>query len=79
MTLLGYAKHKGIPLEGVDLDLSREKPAVGAGDAPNVLRVSITLHGNLDAAQRAKLLEVAGKCPVNRTLSGRIEIRETLS
>ena len=31
MTLLGYARHKGWPLEGVELDLTREKPPVASG------------------------------------------------
>ena len=49
--------------------------------APEMTRivVAIRLMGPLDDAQRARLLEIAGKCPVNRTLSGRIEIVETLA
>ncbi len=78
MTLLSYARRKGWPLEGVDADLAREKPPAGAGDAPQRITVSIRLRGPLDDAQRARLLEIANKCPVNRTITGEIEIVETL-
>jgi putative redox protein len=36
---------------------------------------TVTLEGELDEAQRAKLLEIADKCPVHRTLSSEVEIK----
>jgi putative redox protein len=36
---------------------------------------NITLEGALDADQRKRLLEIAGKCPVHRTLKSEIDIR----
>jgi putative redox protein len=36
---------------------------------------AITLEGELDDATRARLLEIADKCPVHRTLTSEIEIR----
>ena len=38
---------------------------------------AITLAGPLDDAQRARLLEIADKCPVHRTLTSEIEIKTT--
>ena len=35
----------------------------------------ITLEGDLDAAQRAQLVDIANKCPVHRTLKSEIDIR----
>jgi putative redox protein len=35
----------------------------------------ITLEGDLDAGQRAQLMEIADKCPVHRTLQSEIDIR----
>jgi len=35
----------------------------------------ITLEGDLDAEQRAKLMEMADKCPVHRTLTSEVHIR----
>ena len=39
----------------------------------------IELIGPLDAAQRARLLQIADHCPVHRTLTGTIEIRSALA
>jgi putative redox protein len=78
MTMTSYAKHKGFPLEGVEIALTHEKPAVGSGDLPERITVDVTLKGPLDEAQRVRLLEIAGKCPVHRTLVGEIEISSRL-
>jgi uncharacterized OsmC-like protein len=40
---------------------------------------AITLAGDLTGEQRDKLLEIAGKCPVHRTLTSKIDIRTTLA
>jgi putative redox protein len=37
----------------------------------------IAFDGDLDAAQRQRLLEIADRCPVHRTLTSEIEIRTT--
>jgi uncharacterized OsmC-like protein len=37
----------------------------------------ITLEGDLDAGQRAQLLEIADKCPVHRTLRSAVNIKTT--
>jgi putative redox protein len=42
------------------------------------LERTIELGGRLDAEQRARLLEIAGKCPVHRTLTSEIKIETTL-
>ena len=36
---------------------------------------AITLRGALDAEQRRRLLEIADKCPVHRTLTSEVDIR----
>jgi putative redox protein len=73
MTIRMYARRKGWPLEGVSVDITHDK--VHAQDAetnvsPRIDRFTraIRLKGPLDADQRAKLLEIADKCPVHRTL-----------
>jgi len=38
----------------------------------------LELHGELDDAQRQKLLEIAEKCPVHRSLTGEVRVETTL-
>ncbi|MEX0349908.1 MAG: alpha/beta fold hydrolase [Paracoccaceae bacterium] len=75
MTIRMYARRKGWPLEGVSVDIFHNK--VHAQDAEAATRGKvdefrriIRLDGPLNAEQRAKLLEIADKCPVHRTLEG---------
>jgi putative redox protein len=82
MTLRLYADHKGVPLERVSVKLTHsrihaadcESCETKEGKVDRIERV-LTLKGELDAAQRARLLEIADKCPVHRTLTSEIDIR----
>ena len=85
MTLGLYARRKRWPLQSVRVRLSHSR--VHAADCANcetqdamieLVDRRIELVGPLDAAQRARLLEIANRCPVHRTLSSRFEIRSTL-
>ena len=82
MTLRLYAEHKGLPLERVTVRLRHDK--VHARDCADcetregrvdVLDRRIHVEGALDADQRRRLLEIADKCPVHRTLHGEIKVR----
>jgi putative redox protein len=82
MTLRLYADGKKLPLERVSVRLTHNK--IHAEDCLNcetkegmVDRIdrNITFEGALDAEQRKRLLEIADKCPVHRTLKSEIEIR----
>ncbi len=72
MTLRMYANRKKLPLENLDVRLVHER--VHAQDCidcnQRIERITrrIKLVGALDDAQRQKLLEIADKCPVHRTL-----------
>ncbi len=72
MTLRMYANHKKLPLEDVEIRLQHER--VHAEDCidceQKLERITrrIRLVGDLDAAARQRLLEIADRCPVHRTL-----------
>jgi uncharacterized OsmC-like protein/alpha-beta hydrolase superfamily lysophospholipase len=82
MTLRMYADHKKLPLERVSVRLTHNK--IHAEDCEHcetkegmVDRIdrNITIEGPLDAEQRKRLMEIADKCPVHRTLESEIDIR----
>ena len=73
MTIRMYARRKGWPLEHVSVDVSHDKvhaqdADTASGDKVDTWKRVISLRGTLDADQRARLLEIADKCPVHRTL-----------
>ncbi|WP_227267810.1 bifunctional alpha/beta hydrolase/OsmC family protein [Roseobacter weihaiensis] len=73
MTIRMYARRKGWPLAHVSVDVTHDKvhaqdAETGVGDKIDTWRRRITLTGPLDDTQRARLLEIADKCPVHRTL-----------
>lgn len=81
MTIRMYARRKGWELAGVAVDVSHEKQHVRDCEKCNndakidVFERAITLTGNLDDEQRQKLLEIADKCPVHRTLEAAATVR----
>lgn len=70
ITLKLYSARKAWPLEDVKIQVSYEPPARGEADAPHRFRQTVELIGDLDAEQRERLLQIAGKCPVHRVLEG---------
>ncbi len=85
MTLQMYAKRKGWPLEHVAVRSSHDKIHAAEcarceSDTGRVDRITRRLHltGPLDDTQRARLLEIADRCPVHRTLTGEKQIVTTL-
>ncbi len=85
MTLRMYAQRKGWPLAETVVRLSHRK--VHAEDCRDcddkesridLFVRELELFGELDEAQRRRLLEIAGQCPVHRTLEGEARIETTL-
>lgn len=70
MTLRLYAERKGWPLRGVRVTLTG-----GPADGKYAITRRIAMDGDLDAEQRQRLLEIADKCPVHRTLTGEITVQ----
>ena len=74
MTLRMYADKHQIPLSEakVSVSLNRDNPE------QTVFEYGVELQGDLTAAQRQKLMELAALCPVKRTLSKHISFRCSL-
>ncbi|GLR86680.1 bifunctional alpha/beta hydrolase/OsmC family protein [Bradyrhizobium iriomotense] len=81
MTMRLYADRKSLPLDRVTVTLKHskihardcEECETRDGMLDQIDRV-IAMDGNLDAEQRKKLMEIADKCPVHRTLTSEIRI-----
>jgi len=86
MTLSLYARRKDWPLSAVRVTLRHSR--IHAADCESCetkvgfltrIDCEIELVGDLDDAQRARLLEIAEKCPVHRTLTSEISIATRLA
>jgi len=81
MTMRMYADRKSLPLERVTVTLRHSRIYADdcadcetrAGMLDRIDRI-IAMEGDLDAEQRRKLMEIADKCPVHRTLTSEIHI-----
>jgi uncharacterized OsmC-like protein/alpha-beta hydrolase superfamily lysophospholipase len=84
ITLRLYAERKALPLDRATVRLRHAK--IYAADCATCetkegkvdrIERAIMLEGTLDEAQRARLMEIADKCPVHRTLTSEVDIRTT--
>lgn len=86
MTLRMYANRKELPVDRIQASVRHGKHHLtdaegceaNAGAKVDVFETALTLEGDLDAAQRARLAEIAEKCPVHRTLKASSKIETTL-
>ncbi len=86
MTVALYARRNQWPLQGVAVQLRHSR--IHAEDCASCetkqgmldrIESDIDLSGPLSPEQRAKLLEIAKKCPIHRTLTSEVEIRTRLT
>jgi uncharacterized OsmC-like protein len=76
MTIRMYARRKGFPLERASARVLHHKRT---DELPaDVFERVLTLEGDLDAEQRAKILAIADRCPVDLTLVRGSEVTTTL-
>jgi putative redox protein len=82
MTLTMYAKHKNLAVASVSATVRHNK--IHAGDCENcetvdgkvdVFERRISIDGELTAEQRTRMLEIADRCPVHRTLHSEVKVR----
>ncbi len=87
VTLRLYSDHKGIDLAGVDVTLEFDR--VHADDCLECdqdkggwidrIQTQVKILGSFDDAQRKRLEQVAGRCPVHKTLAKGVEIFDSVS
>jgi len=77
ITLQMYAARKQWPLAGVEVEL-QFNPAGKPANGTDITR-RVTLHGELDDTQRARLLQVANACPIHDVLVGDVRIDTSLA
>jgi putative redox protein len=80
-----YAGRKGWPLEGVVIDLEHSK--IQAADCDDCetetgkiseIKLSLNLEGDLSEEQKERIFQIAGRCPVKRSLEAEIKFRSEL-
>lgn len=74
MTLKMYARRKGFDLENVEVFLEHHREKDADGNPVEKITRKIVLHGNLSDEEKARLIEIAHKCPVHKTLAGNLQI-----
>jgi len=86
MTVRMYAERKGWPLENVSVKMNHAK--IHAADCEDcetregkldLIERELAISGALDGEQRQRLLEIADKCPVHRTLHSEVKVRTELT
>lgn len=86
MTLSMYARRKKWPLERVEIELSHHR--IHAKDCEScdstdgfvtLIERSLSLEGPLTEAQKERLVEIADRCPVHRSLENEVKITTALS
>jgi putative redox protein len=83
MTIRMYARRKGWPLRHVSVDVSHDKVHAQDAETSKAVRIDtfrreIRLEGDLDAEQRQRLMEIADKCPVHKTLEAGAKVETIL-
>lgn len=73
ITLKMFAARKAWPLADVQVVL-QFNPEGPAAAGHNEIHRQVTLHGDLTAEQRERLLQVANACPIHKVLTGEIHI-----
>jgi putative redox protein len=75
MTIVMYADRKGWDVGEIEVSAEFERPPVGE---PARFDVTVRLPSSLSEEQVERILVIAGKCPVHRTLIGEVTVNDTV-
>lgn len=85
ITLLLYARRKNMLLESVEVDLSLKREhnptAVEVGEKKILIEKitrEIYVKGNLSEEQKVRLLEIAQRCPVHKTITSKPQVEDSI-
>jgi putative redox protein len=86
MTMQLYARHKGYPLEGAKVEVNYDhdhasdaKDCVTGEAKKGLFQRKISLQGPLDEKQKERILSIANKCPVHKSLEKGTSISTEMS
>jgi len=80
MTLHSYASRKGLAVSDIRVfvrhDKVHEADCVRCAESDRIDRLDCTVHidGDIDEAMRERMMQIAARCPVHRTLDGSVRI-----
>ena len=74
ITMRMYIERKGWDVDHLAVEVTHKKIAIGDLPPKDVFTRAITIKGDIDEATRERILGIAGKCPVHKTLEAHSEI-----
>lgn len=77
ITMKMYADRKEWPIEEIKIQIKLKQEKEGT-EMHSFFEQNIEIIGDLDEKQRARMLLIAGKCPVHKTLKGEVKVETTL-
>lgn len=79
MTMRMYIERKGWSVDHLAVKVSHKKVSRGGEPAHDVFTREIIIEGDVDDDQRARIMEIANKCPVHKTLEVGSQVNTVLS
>ena len=79
LTLELYIRRRQLPVTDLQVRVERTESRGEDGRVNYKLERTVGIEGDVSDADRAKLLEIAGKCPIHRILEGDIEVLTALA
>ena len=79
LTLELYIRRRQLPVTDLKVRIEHAESKGEDGRVHYKLDRTVSIEGDISDADRAKLLEIAGKCPIHRILEGQIEVQTALA